>query len=319
MMIAFVRKIGILLISVMMCGPSLYAQRLKYPELSESRVVMVGDSGRWDANKVHTLSVVQANRGGYKYWGYYGLSYYFYYGGGTPSLMKAGLARSNDLVHWHKYKGNPIITEDCRWPTVVLVGPRFYIFYSEYDSATNDSRIVKVTSRDGIHFHGKTVVVPMEKGMQNQNPFIFFDRRNRNFYLVYYHGRERSRDSTKNHWEIMLRKSRDIRNLKHAKPEILLSSSHTLAAPSIALYKGKYYLLVEARNPAEWGTRWVTLAYVSRRAGRGYKELVNSPVLSNDDACAFQYVFHNELYVFYSHSLNLIKDHWELKMAKATR
>jgi hypothetical protein len=39
---------------------TLYGQGLKYPALSESRVITVGDSGKWDANKVHTLSVVES-------------------------------------------------------------------------------------------------------------------------------------------------------------------------------------------------------------------------------------------------------------------
>src|SRR5260370_476508 len=44
---------------------------------------------RWEEDQFpHTLSVVEVNRGGYRYWGWYGLND----GGGI------GLARSNDLV-----------------------------------------------------------------------------------------------------------------------------------------------------------------------------------------------------------------------------
>ena len=123
--------------------------KVPFPNLTESRVIIEGDPGSWDADKVHTLSVVEANREGYRYWGYYGLCYY----GGDPNLRKGGLVRSNDLIHWDKYGGNPVIEKDCRWPTVVLVGSTFYIFYAEYDKY-NDSRIVMLwkikTIRTGI-------------------------------------------------------------------------------------------------------------------------------------------------------------------------
>ncbi len=315
----FERKCGVVLFSVLLCTVSLYAQGLKYPSLSESRVIMVGDSGKWDANKVHTLSVVEANKGGYKYWGYYGLSNYFYFGHGNLNLLQAGLARSNDLVHWHKYRGNPIIRSDCRWPTVVLVGSRFYIFYAEYDSVTNDSRIVMSTSGDGIHFNNKTVVVPMEKGLQNQNPFIYFDKRDHDFCLVYYHGMEKNPDSTKDFWDIMIRRSRDINRLKYAKPTMLLSLSHTTAAPSVTFFRNKYYLLIETKKAGKWDNRWVTLAYASNRIGGNYEELDNSPVFTDNDACAFQYVFHNRLYIFYSHCIDMKKSDWELKMVKTVQ
>ncbi len=45
-----------------------HSQQGKYPELSEHKVIIQGDSGKWDANKVHTLSVVEADLEGYKYW-----------------------------------------------------------------------------------------------------------------------------------------------------------------------------------------------------------------------------------------------------------
>jgi len=310
--------IKITLLAVVLWGATLHAQGARYPSLSQNRVVLVGDSGRWDADKVHTLSVVEANRGGYRYWGYYGLSYYWLFGGGQLNLLKAGLARSNDLIHWDKYEGNPIIGDNCRWPNAILVGSKFYVFYEEYDEA-NDSRIVMVTSKDGIHFDNKMVVVPRERGMQNQNPFIYFNKRDKNFYLFYYSGIEKSRDSTSKNWNIMVRKSGKIEDLKDANPMILITARHTLAAPSVAFYKNRYYLLVEAWNPERWGKKWVTLAYVSDKIDGKYKELSNSPVLNDTDACAFQYVFHNNLYIFYSHCVDTARSNWDLRMVKVTK
>lgn len=299
------------------CTVTLHAQQVGYPALSQSTVIIKGNSGAWDANKVHTLSVVKADRDGYKYWGYYGLAYY----GGDPALRKAGLVRSNDLVHWTKFKGNPIIGNDCRWPTVVLSHSVFYMFYEQYN-ANNDSRIVMVTSKDGIHFGNKVVVVPLEIGMQNQNPFIYFDKRSKEFCLFYYNGIEKSSDSTSNYWSIMLRESPKIDGLRDVNPSVLLFSRSTLASPSVALFNNRYYLLTEARRIEGAGPNqytWITTAYSSKQIDGAYSMVRNNPVLSNNDACAFQYVFGGQLYIFYSHCLNLPDWNWELKMVKALR
>jgi hypothetical protein len=296
-----------------------YAQEVKYPKLSEGKVVLEGDSGKWDYNHAHTFSVVEANKDGYKYWGYYGLSFY----GGDPALRKAGLARSNDLVHWDKYDGNPIIQENCRWPNVVLVNSKFYMFYAEYNS-DNDSRIVMLTSNDGLHFENKVVVVPFEKGNQNQNPFIFHNKQDGCFYLAYYSGIERSKDPTENLWQIKLRKSKTINKLNEASAKTLLASKDIIAAPSITFLNNKYFLLIESYKAGKWDNKWVTLAYESNKIDGEYKEVSNNPVLFNNDPCAFQHIFNNQLYIFYSHCLDttdvaaLMLD-WEIKMVKAIK
>jgi len=313
------KKIAWTIVSVLfilhLCSGSLAAQGLKYPALSDNTVVLQGDSAKWDSNKVHTLSVVEVNRDGYRYWGYYGLSYY----GGDANLRKGGLARSNDLVHWDKYAGNPIINGDCRWPNVIVNHSLFYMFYAEYDSE-NNSRIVMVSSKDGISFGNKEVVVPRERGRQNQNPFIYLDPKDGYFNLAYYSGTERSKDTTKNVWRIKLRRSKDIATLKDAPASILLSSKNTLAAPSLVWFDNRYYLLAEARIPGKWESKWVTLAFQSAKIGGKYRATVDAgPVLSNDDACAFQYVLDGQLYIFYSHCLDDQRSNWDLRMVRAAR
>ena len=300
-------------LSILYVSNTSYAQVNKYPALSDSKLVFRGDDGKWDADKVHTFSVVEANKDGYKYWAYYGLSYY----ASDPALRKAGLARSNDLIHWEKYNGNPIVNGDCRWPTVVISKKVFYMFYAEYDT-NNDSRIVMISSKDGIHFSNKAEVVSMEKGMQNQNPFIYYNKNDKSFYLAYYHGIEKGDDHSKYYESIQFRKSRTISGLGQAKPITIMSSPHTLAAPSIVFYKNKYYLFAES-----WGGKnnslWVTLGFVSDKIDGKYKELSNSPVFADNDACAFQYVLDNKLYVFYSHCLDLAKFNWELRMVNTVK
>ncbi|MDR3626073.1 MAG: hypothetical protein P4L45_04540 [Ignavibacteriaceae bacterium] len=296
-------------------GKAANAQTAKYPNFSESQLIFQGDAGKWDADKVHTFSVVEANKDGYKYWAYYGLSYY----GGDPANRKCGLARSNDLVHWEKYDGNPLISNDCRWPTVIFSNSVFYMFYAEYN-ADNDSRIVMVTSKDGIHFGDKTEVVEREKGKQNQNPFAFYNEKDKTFYLTYYCGDERNKDTSKTWWSIKIKKSKNIEKLAAVKPKTLMKSHDLVAAPSIVYFNNKYYLLVESRIIGRWDDKWVTLGYESNKPDGKYKLLANDPpVLHDGDACAFEYVFNNQLYVFYSHCLNLDKFNWELRMVKSVK
>jgi len=309
---------------VFFCSIAQYAQTNKYPALTESKLVFQGDKGKWDDNKVHTLSVVEANKDGYKYWGYYGLCHY----GGDPAVRKCGLVRSNDLVNWEKFSGNPIVENDCRWPSVIYVKNTFYMFYAEYD-AVNDSRIVMLTSKDGIHFDNKTEVVPREKGKQNQNPNIYYNEKDKCFYLSYYHGVERddavkelqskTKKEVKKCWQIAIRKSKSLEGLKTAAQKILLSSDFTLAAPSLIHYNNKYYMIVEASKEGEWNDQWVTLSYESNKPDGKYKLTQKEPILPNNDACAFQHIFNNQLYIFYSHCLNLQEWNWELRMVKSVK
>lgn len=310
-------KIIVLIVTIALCSATHFAQQVLYPSLSESQLVFQGDSGKWDQNKVHTFSVVKANKDGYKYWGYYGLAYYR----DNAVLRKAGLARSNDLIHWDKFEGNPIIPNDCRWPTVIYQNKVFYMFYAEYDT-TYSSQIVMVTSKDGKNFQNKIVVVPRVNGVQNQNPFIYHDKKDKNYYLAYYNGTERHKDSTQRIWNLNIIKSKDLMKLKDAKPKTLMSSHDVLAAPSIAYYNKKYYLLAEASAKGKWSDKWVTLGYVSDKPDGDYKEVNNNnnpPIFYDNDACAFEYVLNKDLYIFYSHCLDLKKWDWELRMVKATK
>ena len=148
-----------------------FGQSNVYPQVADDQLVIQGDKCGWDAGTVHTFSIVEANKDGYKYWGYYALDHYE----NDVHLRKAGLVRSNNLLDWVKYEGNPIIASNCRWPTVVTSNGKFYMFYAEYKGPNKDSRIVMTESDNGIDFDNKRVVVPYADGQQNQNPFIYFN------------------------------------------------------------------------------------------------------------------------------------------------
>jgi hypothetical protein len=314
-MYSMIKKLLVLATVLLLVSAQMPAQAKKYPTLQKSYPAFQGDAGKWDENKVHTLSIVEVNKEGYKYWGYYGLAYY---GDSDPDVRKCGLVRSNDLVHWTKFEGNPIVPSDCRWPTVAYVNGVFYMFYAEYLKNT-DSRIVMLTSKDGKKFENKSTVIPLVPGWQNQNPFIYYHKQDKTFNLVYYNGQERSKEGF-NNYNINLVRSTDPYKLKDIEPKTLAHSNICLAAPSLAFYNNKYYLLAESFRYGKWDDKWVTVGLVSDQIDDGYKMLNNEPpVLYDNDACAFQYVFNNQMYITYSHCLNLSKWEWELRMVKTVK
>src|SRR2546428_14162512 len=73
------------------------AKAIPYLRLSTPRHVL-STVQSWEGNEFpHTMSVLEMKRGGYRYWGWYGL----YDGRGI------GLARGDDLVQWTKEAKKP--------------------------------------------------------------------------------------------------------------------------------------------------------------------------------------------------------------------
>lgn len=65
---------------------------IPYLKLTTPRRVLA-DAQKWEGNEFpHTMSVLEMRRGGFRYWGWYGLN----------EGRGIGLARSNDLVNWTK-------------------------------------------------------------------------------------------------------------------------------------------------------------------------------------------------------------------------
>jgi hypothetical protein len=304
------KKIFLLLGLYIALFSNCYGQKNVYPGITDDQFVLQGDKCSWDADAVHTFSIVEANRDGYKYWGYYGLDHYE----NDVHARKAGLVRSNNLLDWEKYDNNPIIAANCRWPTVVISDSIFYMFYAEYKNPNGDSRIVMTESKNGIDFENKRVVVPYAEGQQNQNPFIYFNINDKSFYLFYYNGTERAKVDKR--WSVYVKKCKNIADIPEQQPYEVITSNRTLAAPSLAYYNNTYYLLVEEFS-SDANDKWVTNAFQSDFIDKGYKRVTNNPILYNNDACAFQYVLNNNLYVTYSHCLSLKQGKWILRMMKA--
>jgi len=285
-----------------------------YLQLTAPRHVLP-DAQAWEGKEYpHTLSVLELNRDGFHYWGWYGLNE----GAGI------GLARSNDLVNWTKYEKNPLWT-DARWPSVLQNADRkhpkllYYAITRGYD--TPSSYIVLATSEDGIHLTQQKILVAAVPNQRNQNPNLFRDPRSGRFYLTFYRGND------KDHFEIVSRNAARVQDLDKAPDKILMQTAETVAAPTL-LYlkkaprekknKGIYYLATEiyphryTDNPEG---EWQVKVFFADSPDGNFQPVVGDPILRGQRACLFQHVFNNHFYGFDCH-LDA-PDHWELEFTEA--
>ena len=138
-----------------------------------------------------------------------------------------GLARSNDLVHWSKFAGNPLWL-NARWPALLRgVDPahaeRLYLAITrDYD--TSASRLVLASSDDGIHLSELRNLVKPLANQRNQNPNLFHDPVSGRFLLTFYRGND------DNYFNIISKSAADLMDLPDAPEKLLLHSSETVAA-----------------------------------------------------------------------------------------
>ncbi|HEX2713811.1 MAG TPA: hypothetical protein VHM88_16565 [Candidatus Acidoferrales bacterium] len=263
---------------------------------------------RWEGDQFpHTLSVVEMNRDGFRYWGWYGLN----------EGRGIGLARSKDLMHWVKYGKNPLLT-NARWPSVLAkADPNdpelLYVAYTrDYD--TPASYIVLAATHDGVHMAVRKILVQPVTHQRNQNPNLFRDPRTGRFYLTWYRG--------SGHSEIVSRNADRVEDLDRAPDKILLSSDETLAAPTLLFLPGAagpgwqlspvYYLSAEI-HPR--GTEWQTKVFVASAADGDFRAIAENPVLNGGRACLFQHIFQNRFYGYLCHEVS--PDQWTLEVVQA--
>ncbi|PJF47392.1 MAG: hypothetical protein CUN48_08855 [Candidatus Thermofonsia Clade 3 bacterium] len=232
----------------------------------------------WETEAPHTLSVVELNRDGYRYWGYYGLA----------DCGGIGLARSNDLVRWVKWP-EPLLNRDGeRWPSVQKVGDRLYMIYDRDHCGV--SHLVMRTSADGVHFDSMyRVVVPQEVGIRNQNPALFRDPQTGMFYLYWFRG-----GSEAGFWQIKMRRAWSVEGLINPTSErVLLDVPYELAAPNMMFHNGAYFLSTEVNENA-----WKTKIYVGPSPAGPFTPLPDAPQLSDNQACLFQHIFAATLHAY---------------------
>lgn len=287
-----------------------------YLKLSAPRQILP-EAQPWEGNEFpHTLSVLELKKGGFRYWGWYGLN----------EGRGIGLARSNDLVHWTKYEGNPLWT-NARWPSAIAhADPKhkatlYFAITRDYD--TPSSHIVLASSTDGIHLKEEKVLVPGVPNQRNQNPNLFRDPRSRRFYLTFYRGNDRD------HFEIVSKNAAVIQDLDKAPEKVLIQTSDTVAAPTLLYVKntrgqngkktGIYYLATEiypyrySDNPQG---EWQVKVFFSDSPDGNVQPVDGNPVLSGQRACLFQHVFKSKFYGYDCHMD--APDHWLLEEVEAS-
>lgn len=292
-----------------------FAQEVPYLKLPEP-VRILPDAQAWEGDQQpHTLSVVELDRGGHKYWGYYGLNE----GRGT------GLAWSDDLVHWTKYDRNPL-WKNARW-TSVLKGadpahPDRLHFAITRDYDTPRSHIVLATSDDGVHLKEVKELVARHEAPRNrnQNPNLFKDPLTHKFVLTFYRGND------EDYFDIISKTADTVQDLDRAPEKILLHDTETVAAPTmlfvpdvLAPGKGVYYLVTEIypgrRNTPPSG-EWQVKVFWSARADGPYEPVKGNPVQAKERACLFQHIFHGRYYGYQSH-LEHPQEKWIMELLEA--
>jgi hypothetical protein len=287
---------------------------IPYLKLTAPRRVLP-DAQKWEGDEFpHTMSVLELKRGGFRYWGWYGLN----------EGRGIGLARSNDLVNWTKYDQNPLWSS-ARWPSVLKkADPRhrdllYFAITRDYD--TPSSYIVMATSKDGIHLNQEKVLVQAVPNQRNQNPNLFRDPQSGRFYLTFYRGNDRD------HFEIISKSTESVADLDKAAEKVLLKSDTTIAAPTLMYVKGVktasgrsgvYYLATEiyphryTDNPEG---EWQVKVFAAESPDGNFMPVAGNPVMREQRACLFQHVFGNRFYGFDCHLDS--PDHWVLEVTEA--
>jgi hypothetical protein len=289
--------------------------KLPYLKLGTPRRVLP-DAQAWEGDQFpHTMSVLELKRGGFRYWGWYGLN----------NGRGVGLARSNDLVNWTKYEHNPLWT-NARWPTVVAnVDPKhrntlYFAITREYD--TTSSHIVLASSEDGIHLKEEKVLVQGVPEQRNQNPNLFRDPRSGRFYLTFYRGNDHD------HFELISKTASTVQELDRAPEKVLIKSTDTVAAPTLLYVKhakdpsgketGIYYLATEVyphRYTDDPEGEWQVKVFVADAPDGDFQEVQGNPIMHGQRACLFQHIFNGR---FYGYDCHLeAPDQWVLEEVEA--
>jgi len=295
--------------------PGAAAGQVSYLKLTTPRRVLA-DSQKWEGDEFpHTMSVLELKRGGFRYWGWYGLN----------EGRGIGLARSHDLVNWTKYGQNPLWT-NARWPSVLAHADSkhkstlYFAITRDYD--TPSSYVVLASSEDGIHLKEEKVLVKAVPEQRNQNPNLFRDPRSGRFYLTFYRGNDHD------HFEIISRNAASVRDLDSAPEKVLMQTSETVAAPTLLYVKnapspsekktGLYYLATEIyphRYTDDPEGEWQVKVFAADSPDGSFQPVLGDPVMRGQRACLFQHIFNGRFYGYDCHIDS--PDHWVLEEVEA--
>jgi hypothetical protein len=274
-----------------------FGMKLRFPELTDEKVILDYNTSCWDGARggPHNLDIVELNKDGHRYWGYYG----------TVDHNSVGLAFSEDLENWTRYSMTTPLISGFGWPTVGVQDGIIYMFYIKGGVL---DKIYWATSpaTDGYTFTEQGLAVAASS---SHDPFLWHNPVDGDWYLLW---KENINVGT-----IKCCHAKNISDLPASSPMILRTETNgyygTLAAPGIFYSQGIYYLTDES-CPGVWETRAFFGSVLEEGCFNGACECSNSPILPNGDACGFPHVEGNVLYYYWSHSLG---SGWNLKLKKA--
>jgi hypothetical protein len=269
-----------------------------FPDLTNESIVLDYNTSYWDGARggPHTLDVVELNKDGHRYWGYYG----------TTDHNAVGLAFSEDLENWTRYSTTAPLIDGFGWPTVGVQNGTIYMFYIK--GGVMD-KIYWATSpaTDGYTFTEQGLAVGASS---SHDPFLWNNPVDGEWWLLW---KENINVGT-----IRCFHAKNISDLPTSSHLTLRTETNgyygTLASPGIFYSNGTYYLSCES-DPGLWQMRAFYSSTLGEGCFNGASECSNSPILFDDDACGFPLVEGNKLYYFWSHDNN---PGWNLKLKKAS-
>jgi hypothetical protein len=150
-----------------------------------------------------------------------------------------------------------------------------------------DSEIGWRSSTDGVNWSGYIQIVPQSSGHRNQNPNLFHNPVDDEYYLYWY-------SNNLGGWNIMARHASTVAGLASVSDIQVLHSDVTLAAPNMMYRDGTYFLSTETIPDV-----WNVVVYSSSQPTSGFTPLPGNPVLADGSACMFQTPIGDTLYAYY--------------------
>jgi hypothetical protein len=240
----------------------------------------------WQGTAPHTMSVVELNREGFRYWGYYGLQ----------EWDGIWLAFSNDLLNWTRETTPLFPLNHQRWSSAVLRNGVVHLVYDEQPGGPfSQKQIVYRSSTDGRTFTSPVVLVTEPLPTINQNATLFYSQPTS--WLLYWY-RSPNGDGTPP-YEIWSRFAFTPSELVNGTNRLVASTPARTAAPQLMFWNNLFYLAVETEENSPSGLVWKTRILKSVHGDRDFVEIPGNPILTDGSACLFQHTFGTTLHAYY--------------------
>jgi hypothetical protein len=297
--------------------------QLGYYQESTPAIVNMGSAQAWEGSDwPHFFTVVTMNAAidgtTYTYWGWYGLH--------SDTTSGIGLAGSNDLVNWHKYSANPVISTSigARCPSVINDSGTLRM---AYETTTSPFQIGYATSTNGITW---TIQSPLTALAPNDAscPHLWVNPNDKTTpYYLYYSVASFPESG------ISVRHASTVAGLASASDTILWVNYQAyepvtayipqIYAPNVTYDSGSsQYVLRFESQPALPGaedsnidTLWDVTTLTSSSPTSGFSKAGGNPYHSGGYACPSNFLAGSTLYSYYCYYTGSA---WQITYTTAT-